>query len=87
MVMKVPKNLVVPALIVLVIVVVAVILFTGSGKTLAGVSKSSCDYRFLEWCKKYPAGGVDYDNFANDVRECKENGSYRTCEQVNEALG
>ncbi|MBI1978783.1 MAG: hypothetical protein HYS62_01825 [Candidatus Aenigmarchaeota archaeon] len=87
--MKVPKNLIVPIVAGIVIVVGAAILLSGSGKNFGaiGASKDSCDYRFFEWCKDYPTGGVDYDNFASANRECVAQGSYRTCDQVNDALG
>ena len=84
MIMKMPKNLVLTLLTVLVIVVIAVIWLSGSGKTF-GVSKDSCDYKFLQWCKDNPRAG-DYDNFGNADRACIGQGSYRTCDQVMEAL-
>jgi len=55
-------------------------------KITAGIQKTDCDNRFLEWCKAHPEGGVDYDNFAVENRDCTDRGSYRTCQQVSEAL-
>ena len=88
MIMKNSKKFIMPILIVSVLVIFAVVIWQSSGgKTFEfGTSKNTCDYRFLEWCKGYPAGGVDYDNFAVANRDCTGQGSYRTCDQVREAL-
>jgi len=58
---------------------------TNSDKITRIVQKNDCDTRFLKWCEPNPIG-VDYDNFASDNRDCVGRGSYRTCQQVSEAL-
>jgi len=76
-------------LIAIVLVIFGVVVIwqgSSSGKFEIGTSKNSCDDRFLEWCKDYPQGGVDYDNFGVENRDCIGQGSYRTCDQVREAL-
>lgn len=86
--MKISLKLFLPVMIaVLVIVAVVAIWLGGSDRAFIGGSKNSCDHRFFEWCKGYPTGGVDYDNFGVANRDCIGQGSYRTCDQVNEALG
>lgn len=84
--MKTSKSFIVPILIALalLIFVITVVWSGSSGKTF-GVSKDSCDYKFLQWCKDNPRAG-DYDNFGNTDRACIGQGSYRTCDQVMEAL-
>ena len=74
----------------LILVVAGVVYFlTNSDKLTktitSGIQKTDCDKKFLEWCKSHSVG-VDYDNFASENRECKDRGSYRTCQQVSEAL-
>lgn len=84
-IMKMPKSIILLVLVSLVIVGIVVIWWSGSGKTFVGVSKNSCDYKFLQWCKDNPRAG-DYDNFGLTDRQCIGQGSYRTCDQVMEAL-
>ncbi len=84
---KTSKNSVAPILItvILMMFIVAVIWSSQSGKISDLAQKDSCDYKFLQWCKDNPGVG-DYDNFGNTDRACIGQGSYRTCDQVMEAL-
>lgn len=74
---------------ILLAVIGSVFLITNSDKITktitSSIQKNDCDTRFLKWCEPNPIG-VDYDNFANENRDCKDRGSYRTCQQVSEAL-
>lgn len=85
--MRISNKTILLGLVATVIVIFAVVIWQSSGgeKLAFGNFKNTCDGKFLQWCKDNPGAG-DYDNFANVDRECKGNGSYRTCDQVKEAL-
>jgi len=87
--MKVVKPMYSMALVLLLLAVAGLVYITNSDritKTItSGIQKNDCDVRFLKWCEPNPIG-VDYDNFAVENRDCTGRGSYRTCQQVSEAL-
>ena len=87
MVMKKSKKFIMPILVVVVLVIFGAILIwqSSGGEKFKFGNLNSCDSKFLQWCKDNPGAG-DYDNFGNADRECIGHGSYRTCDQVTEAL-
>lgn len=87
MVMKKMKNSIIPLLIVVGLVIFAALAIWQSttGENFKFVNSNSCNHKFLQWCKDNPRAG-DYDNFGNTDEACVGQGSYRTCEQVTEAL-
>jgi len=88
--MRIVKPVYSMGLILLLLAFIGFIYFlTNSDKIIntitSSMQKNDCDTRFLKWCEPNPIG-VDYDNFANENRDCVGRGSYRTCQQVSEAL-
>ncbi len=83
--MKNIKQIYAIGFVLLLAVVVFVYFAANPGKITGKTEKNNCDERFLQWCAVH-SNGVDYDNFAFENKDCIGRGSYRTCEQVSEAL-